>query len=67
MRNKFATQDSVNLHSEIKCGNPPKIAECSAIRCVDFTIHLTSLQYWAPPRPVPRREGRETTLVVSGT
>ena len=61
----FAGKDSVNLHSEIKCGNPPKIAVCSAIRCIDFTIHLTSLQYRAPPRPVLRQEGRETAFAVS--
>ena len=58
--------DSVNLPSEIKCGNPPKTAECSADRCKDYTSHLTSKQYWAPPRPVLRQEGRKTTLVVSG-
>ena len=43
------------------------IAERSAIRCVDFTTHLFSLQCWALPRPVPRREGRETATAVSYT
>lgn len=57
--------DSVNLPSEIKCGNPPKIAECSANRCADFTTHLISIQYWALPRPVLRQEGRETAVAVS--
>lgn len=59
--------DNVNLHSEIKCGVPPTITECSAIRCVDFTIHLTSLQYCTPPRPTLRQKGRKTTFSVSGT
>ena len=57
--------DSVNLPSEIKCENPPMTAECSAFRCMYSTIYLTPFQCRALPRPVPRRESRETALAVS--